>query len=70
MTLQIVLNAIMFAVYLVFWGAAFAVLYHLVRFGVGVQPKRFAAAFLVGSVLLFGASVILFANLDIASLIS
>ena len=69
MTLQIALNAIMFAVYLIFWGAAFAILYHLVRFGVGTQPKRFAAVFLVGAVFLFAASVICFANFDVASFI-
>ena len=66
----IALNAIMFAVYLIFWGAVFVIFYHLTRFGVGTQPKRFAAVFFIGSVILFGASVILFANLDLASLIS
>jgi len=66
----IALNAIMFAAYLLFWGAVFVIFYHLTRFGVGTQPKRFAAAFFLGSVILFGASVIFFANVDISSLIS
>ena len=69
-TLEIALNAIIVALYLIFWGAVFVILYHLTRFGVGTQPKRFAAVFFIGSVILFGASVILFANLDLASLIS
>jgi len=68
--IEIAINAVMFAAFVVFWGAAFAILYHLTRFGVGVQPKRFAAIFLVGAVVLFGISAILFANLDLTSLIS
>ncbi len=68
--LGIALNAIMFALYILFWGAVFVVLYHLTRFGVGTQPKRFALVFFLGTVVLFGASLLLFANLDVKTLLS
>ena len=69
-TLEIALNAIMVALYLIFWGAVFVILYHLTRFGVGTQPKRFAAIFFLSSVLLFRVSILLFANLDLGSFFS
>ena len=68
--LGIALNAIMFALYILFWGAVFVILYHLTRFGVGTQPKRFALVFFLGAAVLFGTSLILFANLDIKVLLS
>ena len=49
---------------LIYWVFNFIILYHLARFGVGTQPKKFAIVFLIGSVALFFASVLLFANLD------
>jgi hypothetical protein len=36
-----------------YWGFNFIVLYHLLRFGVGVQPKRFACIYFLGSTFLF-----------------
>ncbi|OHA91013.1 MAG: hypothetical protein A2758_01320 [Candidatus Zambryskibacteria bacterium RIFCSPHIGHO2_01_FULL_49_18] len=69
-TLEIALNAIIVALYLIFWGAVFVILYHLTRFGVGTQPKRFAAIFFLGAVVLFGVSILLFANLDLGSFFS
>ncbi len=68
--LGIALNVIMLALYVLFWGAAFVVLYHLTRFGVGTQPKRFALVFFLGAAALFGASLLLFANLDVKTLLS
>ncbi|OHA96444.1 MAG: hypothetical protein A3D49_00955 [Candidatus Zambryskibacteria bacterium RIFCSPHIGHO2_02_FULL_43_37] len=56
--------------YLVFWGATFVIFYHLTRFGIGVQPKRFAAAFFLGSVVLFGISLVFAARFDFNSLFS
>lgn len=53
---------------LVYWVFNFLILYHLARFGVGVQPKKFAAIFLLGSISLFFMSVLLFADLDMNSL--
>lgn len=68
--LEIIFNTLVVAIFLIYWGVAFIILYHLTRFGVGVQPKRFAAVFLFGSVLLSGTAIILFTGLDISSLIS
>lgn len=51
--------------FLVYWIFNFIILYHLARFGVGVQPKKLAAAFLLGSVVLFSVSVLFLGNIDI-----
>ena len=53
---------------LIYWVFNFIILYHLARFGVGTQPKKFAAIFLLGSVFLFSMSSLLFLGLDINSL--
>lgn len=37
---------------LVYWTFAFLILYHLIRFGVGNQPKKIALFFLAGSLVL------------------
>jgi len=60
----VVVSFLLFA----YWIFNFVILYHLVRFGVGTQPKKISVVFLLGSVILFSASVLLFANLDIISL--
>jgi hypothetical protein len=52
----------------VFWGFTFTTFYHLTRFGVGIQPKKIAASFLLGSVLLFSISTILLGSVNIDSL--
>ncbi len=39
-------------VILVYWTGAFVILYHLIRFGVGNQPKKIAIIFFVGSLIL------------------
>ena len=67
--LEIIFNTLAAVVFLIYWGAAFIILYHLTRFGIGVQPKKFAAIFLFGSVVLSCAAIILFMNIDINSLI-
>lgn len=67
--LEIIFNVLIAVIFLVYWGMAFIILYHLTRFGIGVQPKRFAAIFLLGSVILSAATIILFMNIDINSLI-
>jgi hypothetical protein len=54
--------ALLFLVF--YWIFSFIVLYHLARFGIGTQPKKFAVVFLLGSVTLFFASVMFAANLD------
>ena len=63
-SLAIIFNTLAIVVFLVYWGVAFIILYHLTRFGIGVQPKKFAAIFLFGSVVLSGTAIILFMNLD------
>lgn len=48
-----------------YWIFNFVIIYHLLRFGVGVQPKRFAAIFLLGSTFLFFLSAKLWNRLDL-----
>lgn len=55
---------------LTYWLIAFVILYHLSRFGIGTQPKKFAAAFMFGSVVLSATSIVLYTRTDIASLLS
>jgi len=68
-TLEIIFNILVALIFLIYWGAAFIILYHLTRFGIGVQPKKFAAVFFFGSVVLSGTAIILFMNLDIEPLL-
>lgn len=58
------LNLVVFVVMVGFWLVAFVILYHLSRFGVGTLPKKLAALFLVGGLVLFTVSVIAYYNLD------
>ncbi|MFH0804529.1 MAG: hypothetical protein V1896_02925 [Candidatus Zambryskibacteria bacterium] len=51
-----------------YWIFNFIILYHLLRFGIGVQPKKFAAVFLLGSILLFSVNVMFFANINLDDL--
>lgn len=37
---------------LAYWTGAFVLLYHLIRFGVGNQPKKIAIIFFIGSLVL------------------
>ncbi len=67
--LQLILNIFVALIFLLYWGLTFVILYHLARFGIGVQPKRFAAIFLFGSVVLSGFAIIFLNNIDIQSFI-
>jgi len=67
---EIIFNTLTGLVLLIYWGVAFTILYHLTRFGIGVQPKRLSAIFLLGSVILSATAVIFFMKVDINSLIS
>ncbi len=49
---------------LVYWVSTFITFYHLIRFGIGTQPKEIAFIFLLGSVALFFLSATLFAGID------
>jgi len=50
-----------------FWVFAFLVIYHLLRFGVGVWPKRAAFIFLLGSIILNLAAVIVYGAMDFSN---
>jgi len=63
-TPQFISAAIVILLPLVYWGFNFVVLYHLLRFGIGVQPKRFAALYFLGSSVLFWIVITLFINTD------
>ncbi|MDO8729098.1 MAG: hypothetical protein Q7K26_04395 [bacterium] len=67
--LEIIFNILAGLIFFVYWGVTFITLYHLTRFGIGVQPKKFAAALLLGSVILSGTAIILFMNINISSFI-
>ncbi len=53
---------------LVYWTLVFVILYHLVRFGIGTQPKKIAFVFFVGAIGLFFLSVMVFAQIDFSTL--
>ena len=69
MPLEIIFNILAALILLVYWGVTFIIIYHLTRFGIGVQPKRFAAIFLLGSVVLSATATIFFLKIDINSLL-
>ena len=47
-----------------FWIYIFVIFYHLVRFGIGTQPKVLSAMFVLGSMILFFICVFLFSGID------
>ena len=63
--LEIIFNVLVIGLLFVYWAVAFIILYHLTRFGIGVQPKRFAAIFMLGSLVLSSIAIILFTKLEI-----
>ncbi|KKW14448.1 MAG: hypothetical protein UY54_C0017G0002 [Parcubacteria group bacterium GW2011_GWA2_50_10b] len=69
-TLEIIFNILAGLAFFIYWVIAFVILYHLSRFGIGVQPKKFAATFLFGSVVLSAAVIILFTRTDISAFLS
>jgi len=70
LSLDFIFNALVAFIFLIYWVVVFITLYHLTRFGIGTQPKRLAAIFLLGAVLLFCVSVFAYANLDVSMLIN
>lgn len=68
--LEIIVNAVVAIIFLIYWGFVFTILYHLTRFGIGVQPKRFAAVFMLGSIALSATTLILYSNLDVTLFVS
>lgn len=67
--LEIIFNILVAGILFAYWVVAFIILYHLTRFGIGVQPKKFATMFLFGSVVLSGVTIVFFTTIDINSLI-
>ena len=67
--LQGLANIIVTLIFLAFCLMSFVILYHFTRFGIGVVPKKFAGLFLLGGVLLFGTSLVLYHSLDLQTLI-
>ena len=51
-----------------YWVFNFTIIYHLIRFGIGIQPKKFVAVFLFGSVALFFVTIFIFANIDVGGI--
>ena len=68
--LEFIFNILVGFVLFVYWGVTFFTLYHLTRFGIGVQPKKFAALFLMGSIVFSATAIIFFMKVDINSLLS
>ena len=66
--LEIVVKIMVAIIFVGFWLIAFVIIYHFSRFGIGTQPKKLAAIFLMGSVVLFCTSVIFYNNLDLSTL--
>lgn len=66
--IEMIFNILAGVILLIYWGTAFVILYHFSRFGIGIQPKKFAIIFLFGSVILSAAAVILFMRIEISSL--
>ena len=64
-SLEALFNFLVLGIFLIYWGMTFVIIYHLIRFGIGVQPKRLAAIFFLGSVVLSGVAIICFKNVDI-----
>jgi hypothetical protein len=51
-----------------YWIWAFIIIYHLVRFGVGINPKIIAMIFFIGSMLLFMITVSAFNQINLSDL--
>ena len=58
------INALVFLIFVVFWLVSFVILYHLLRFGIGVLPKKLAGLFLLGAVILFCTSLLLYQRVE------
>lgn len=65
---ETILGLVVTALFIGFWITSFTILYHLIRFGIGVLPKKLAVLFLIGAITLFTWSVILFARLDLSNI--
>jgi len=62
-SIEIIFNSFIALILFGYWVMTLVLLYHLIRFGVGVQPKRFTVLFLFGSLAL--STIVLFFALSI-----
>ncbi|MBM4177542.1 hypothetical protein FJ208_01960, partial [Candidatus Gribaldobacteria bacterium] len=63
MALQTIVLLIVAGIFgLIYLWFLFALVYHLIRFGIGLLPKVLALVFFLGSFLLFALIIILFLN--------
>mgnify|MGYP001597143917 CR=1 FL=1 len=60
--LQSVLGALLFIVY---WVYVFIIIYHLIRFGIGPQPKLLAFIFFIGSAAFLGLALVFYSQLNL-----
>lgn len=65
-----IINLFLLFIFLLFWLLSFFILYHLTRFGIGVFPKRLAALFLVGAVVLSSVVFLAYSGLDLSQLLT
>ncbi len=63
-----VLVIIVLIIILSYWIYNFVIFYHLTRFGIGAQPKKIAAVFMLGSLLLFALAILLFFMIDFSAI--
>jgi hypothetical protein len=64
MNLNIISWGIFLTVLVVYLWYTFAIVYHLIRFGVGTNPKKIALIFFLGSFILFSLSIVTFIKID------
>ena len=64
--IALVLLGIILAFYLWY---TFAIVYHLIRFGVGIKPKTIALIFFVGSIFLFSLAIIIYTQINWATIL-
>jgi hypothetical protein len=64
MNLNILSWGIFLTILAVYLWYTFAIVYHLIRFGVGTNPKKIALIFFIGSFFLFSLSIVTFLKID------
>lgn len=68
--LEIIFNVLVGGLFIGYWAVAFIIIYHLTRFGIGVQPKKFAAIFMLGSLMLSTVAIVLFTKFELGAFLS
>lgn len=51
-----------------FWLMAFFTMYHFIRFGIGVAPKKAVFVFMIGLIVLSGMSFVIYSQLEPAKI--